>query len=151
MYQQIQGLNTEISKMWRSIVRKGHNFYEFQNGFVRYEHAKSVQQNVRFECQTISENIHKLNSYKYFFTNSRIFKALDFCFQIQIQGHSSTFKFCTNPEHRQLISKNKCRGRKLLAKRIIRHRSACLFRYLIPYLSHTITETFLGIPTEAQE
>ena len=37
MYQQIQELNTEenaliedISKMWRSIIQKGHNFNEFQ-------------------------------------------------------------------------------------------------------------------------
>jgi hypothetical protein len=29
------------------------------------------------------------------FTNSRTFKTLNFCFQIQ--GHSRTFKFCTNP------------------------------------------------------
>jgi hypothetical protein len=54
--------------------------------------AKSIQQNVRFECQTISENIHKLKQeefkdfqvllYKfndiqgleYLFSNSRTFK-----------------------------------------------------------------------------
>ena len=28
--------------------------------------------------------------------NSRTFKALNFCFQIQ--GHSTTFKFCTNTD-----------------------------------------------------
>jgi hypothetical protein len=35
-------------------------------------------------------------TFKYFFTNSRIIKALNFCFQIQ--GHSRAFKFCTNSD-----------------------------------------------------
>jgi hypothetical protein len=43
MYQQIQGLNTE---------EKGLE--------IKYKHAKSIQQTVSFECQTISENIQKL-------------------------------------------------------------------------------------------
>ena len=80
MYQQIQGLSTE---------EKGLE--------IRYEHAKSIQQNVRFECQTISENIQKLKQEE--FKDIQVllykFKALNFCFQIQ--GHSRTFKFCTNP------------------------------------------------------
>jgi hypothetical protein len=45
-----------------------------------------LKKSVRFECQTISENIQKLKQEK--------FKTLNFCFQIQ--GHSRTFKFCTN-------------------------------------------------------
>jgi hypothetical protein len=69
------------------------------------EHAKSIQQNVRFEYQTISENIQKpkqekckdfevfLNKFKniqdfeFLFSNSRTFK--------DIQEHSRTFRFCT--------------------------------------------------------
>ena len=63
MYQQIQGLNTEengleISKIWLFQTN-------LSNSFVRYEHAKSIQQNVRFECQTISENIQKLKQEKF--------------------------------------------------------------------------------------
>ena len=78
--------------------RSKRNFNEFQTAL--YEHAKSIQQNVRFESQTILENIQKLKHEKFkdfqvFFTNSRKFKVLKFYFQIQ--GHSRTFKFCTNP------------------------------------------------------
>jgi hypothetical protein len=40
------------------------NFNEFQTAVI-YEHAKSIQQNVRFECQTISENIQKLKQEKF--------------------------------------------------------------------------------------
>jgi hypothetical protein len=73
MYQQIQGLNTEekgleISKIWRWIVQNA-TLLVFNigvsNSFVRYEHAKSIQQNVRFDCQTISENIQKLKQEKF--------------------------------------------------------------------------------------
>jgi hypothetical protein len=75
----------KISKMGRWI----------SNSFVRYEHAKSVQQikmsvlNVK-QFQKISINWSKKNLkiFKYFFTNSRIFMSLKFCFQIQ--GHSRT-------------------------------------------------------------
>jgi hypothetical protein len=45
---EIQGLNTE---------EKGIE--------IRYEHTKSIQQNVRFECQTISDNIQKLKQEKF--------------------------------------------------------------------------------------
>ena len=37
-----------------------------------------------------------LRTFKHFLIYSRIFKALNFCFQIQ--GHLRTFKFCTNPD-----------------------------------------------------
>jgi hypothetical protein len=42
-------------------------------------------QNVRFECQTISENIQKLKQEKFkdFQVLLYKFKALNFCFQIQ--------------------------------------------------------------------
>ena len=50
---------------------------------------------VSVECQTISENIQKRKQEK--FEDISTFKALNFCFQIQ--GHSRTFKFCTNPEN----------------------------------------------------
>jgi hypothetical protein len=52
-----------------------------------YEHAKSIQQNVRFECQTISANIQKLKQEKFkdFQVLLYKFKSLNFCFQIQ--GH----------------------------------------------------------------
>jgi hypothetical protein len=66
MYQQIQGLNTdekglEISKIWRWIVQQ-RNFNEFQTALSEMNISKIVQnrQNVRFECQTISENIKNL-------------------------------------------------------------------------------------------
>jgi hypothetical protein len=52
-------------------------------------YAKSIQQNVRFECQTISENIQKLKQEKFKGFQVPVllytFKALNFCFQIQ--GH----------------------------------------------------------------
>jgi hypothetical protein len=48
---------------------------------VRYEHAKSIQQNVRFERQRISENIHKLKQEE--FKDSQ--KDWD---SLQIPGHS---------------------------------------------------------------
>jgi hypothetical protein len=96
MYQQIQGLNTEkkaleISKIWRWIVQNA--TLMSPNSFLRYEHAKSIQQNVRF---WVSNNFRKypktkarkiLRTFKYFFTNSRpwifVFKFKD------IQGLSS--------------------------------------------------------------
>jgi hypothetical protein len=61
------------------------NFNDFQTAFVRYEHVKSIQQNVRFEFQTISENIQKLKQEKFkdFQVLLYKFKALNFCFQIQ--------------------------------------------------------------------
>jgi hypothetical protein len=67
MFQQIQGLNTEekgleISKIWRWIVQNA-TLMSFKQVWT-YEHAKSIQQNVRFECQTISENIQKTKARK---------------------------------------------------------------------------------------
>jgi hypothetical protein len=71
---------------------------QHSNSFVRYEHAKSIQQNVRF--QTISENIPKLKQeeikdfqallYKFkdiqglelLFSNSRTFKDLQVLYDV---------------------------------------------------------------------
>ena len=77
----------EISKMWRWswIVKKRRNFNEFQTAL-----SDMSMQN---ECLYFRKYLYKKNlrTFKYFFTNSRTFKALNFCFQIQ--GHSRTFKF----------------------------------------------------------
>jgi hypothetical protein len=64
------------------------------NCFVRYEHGKSIQQNVRFECQTISENIQKLKQeiillyqfkdiqgLEFLFSNSRTFKDFQILYE----------------------------------------------------------------------
>jgi hypothetical protein len=52
---------------------------------IRYEHAKSIQQNVRFECQTISENIQKLKQEEF-----KDFQALLYKFK-DIQGPEYLF------------------------------------------------------------
>jgi hypothetical protein len=105
MYQQIQGLNTEekgleISKIW---------FFQtnLSNNFVRYEHAKSIQQNVR----PISENIQKLKQEKFINTDFQVLlykfkdiQDLEFLFSNSKTFKSRTFKFCTNPEITNLYS-----------------------------------------------
>ena len=95
MCQQIQGLNTEekgleISKIWRWIVQNA-TLMSFKQ-LCQIWACKSIQQNVHFECQTISENIQKLKQEKF-----KDFQVILYKFQ-DIQGHSRTFKFCTNPE-----------------------------------------------------
>ena len=54
--------------------------------------CKSIQQNVRFECQTISENIHKLK------------QGLSST-SLQIQGHSRTWIFVFKFEDIQVLYK----------------------------------------------
>jgi hypothetical protein len=70
---------------WSWIVKKRRNFNEFQTAL-----SDMSMQN---ECLYFRKYLYKKNlrTFKYFFTNSRTFKALNFCFQIQ--GHSRTFKF----------------------------------------------------------
>jgi hypothetical protein len=70
--------------------RSKRNFNEFQTAL--YEHAKSIQQNVRFESQTILENIQQLKHEKF-----KDFQVLLYKFK-EIQGleilfsNSRTFK-----------------------------------------------------------
>jgi transcriptional regulatory protein LevR len=74
MYQQIQKLNTEekaleISKMWRRLVQNATfmNFKQLTSQI--YEHAKSIQQNVRF---WMSNNFRNIHMYIYTFKARRI-------------------------------------------------------------------------------
>jgi hypothetical protein len=69
------------------------NWKHEQNKFTKCPilNAKQFQ-----KISTISKN--NLRTFKLFFINSRTFKALNFCFQIQ--GPSRIFKFCTNPAFR---------------------------------------------------
>ena len=59
------------------------NFNEFQTALSDMNTQNQFNKISVFECQTISENIQKLSkknsrTFKYFCTNSRIFKALNF-------------------------------------------------------------------------
>jgi hypothetical protein len=88
-----------MNRVWKS-VKSDVEFLKTQlkwvsNSFVRYEHAKSIQQNVCFECQTISENIQK----PWFWQEK--FKPSSTSLQIQglelLLSNSRTFKFWKNP------------------------------------------------------
>jgi hypothetical protein len=57
-----------------------------------YEHAKSVQQNVRLECQTISENIQKLKQEEFKDIQVLLYKFKDIQGLEFLFSNSRTFK-----------------------------------------------------------
>ena len=69
---------------------------KFKNMNMQNKFKINVKENVHSECQTISD-AHKLKQEEFkdiqvlLYKFKPIFKALNFCFQIQ--GHSRTFKF----------------------------------------------------------
>ena len=92
MYQQIQGLNTEEEG-----VRNQQNLTLncSKRNFImrfRYEHAKSFQQNVRLECQTISENIQKLKQEEFKDIQVLLYKFKDIQGLEFLFSNSRTFK-----------------------------------------------------------
>ena len=93
MYQQIQGLNTEEEgvrnqqNMTLNCSKRNLIYNE-----VRYEHAKSVQQNVRLECQTISENIQKLKQEEFKDIQVLLYKFKDIQGLEFLFSNSRTFK-----------------------------------------------------------
>jgi hypothetical protein len=68
------------------------NLRNFKRNEVRYEHAKSVQQNVRFECQTISENIQKLKQEEFKDIQVLLYKCKDIQGLEFLFSNSRTFK-----------------------------------------------------------
>jgi hypothetical protein len=93
MYQQIQALNTEKKALVKNNVMLNcskRNFSEFRTALSNMIMQNQFNKMSVFECQIISENIHKLKQeefkdFKYFLTNFR------------------TFKFCTNPVYTLFI------------------------------------------------
>jgi hypothetical protein len=78
------------------------NFNEFQTALSDMNVQNQFNKMSVFECQTNSENIHKLKQEKFKDFQVLLYKFQDIHFKdlnlrFQIQGHSRTFTFCTNP------------------------------------------------------
>jgi hypothetical protein len=91
VYQQIQELNTEEGVRNQQNLPLNCSKRNFINE-VRYEHAKSVQQNVHVECQTISENIQKLKQEEFKDIQVLLYKFKDIQGLGFLFSNSRTFK-----------------------------------------------------------